>query len=255
MALAGEDAAVKLLQLNAGRVTEAVKQWPAGHNMTFRMNIPGVNVNVKVNSTKVWSELRAAVDVDKLKAEIEKAKDTPAVKQLQKELQELQQQFPSTDEVKRHFAAQWQNITEAIDVEALQDELAEALSTGSDQVHQLQHQLQAAMNGQNPEDWVKAVQNQTADTWAYLQEHDIPLPNINDLTEQAEDFANRTAQSMSWLLNSSLGDYWHNFTNQLNLSNSTVRDAVEGAKEQVHKVAESVDAIFGTDGLFGNLFR
>jgi len=163
-----------------------------------------------VNTSKVWSELRAAVNVDKLKAELQTA-TAEQREQLQAQLEQLQEHFPSSEELKQQFASQWTNITEAMDVEALQDQLDAAVTSGSAQAEQLRGQLEA-LKGKLPDDVLGSVQNQAAATWGYLQERGVSLPNLDALSHQAEILAKQAdtlakqAEDLSGSVAHSVGD-------------------------------------------------
>lgn len=242
-ASSSEDVAVELLQRNAGNAKKVAQPAvPADFQHTYQDEEPPIKV-LNVNTSKVWSELRAAVNVDNLKSQLQKAKEqgSDTVNQLQAQLEELQQQFPSTEEVKQHFSAQWDNISKAIDFEECQEQLNEAVARGSDQVKQLQEQLDS-LKAQLPQatDVVASIQDQATETWSYLQDQGVSLPNLNDLSDQAEALAKQAGKSISGL--------WDANKDQLNNIANSVGNSVSDLANQAGNVANSVGDALG--GLF-----
>jgi len=217
-----EDPAVQLLQRTAARQVALQR-----------------HRDVEINATRVWAEIKAAVHVDQLTEQLEQAKDShdEYVQKMQEQLQQLKQQFPFTKEVKQHFVAQWENITKAVDEETLKESIHEALEAGSDRAHELQEQLQA-LKDKTPEDVVHNIQNQTAQYWKDLQDEGYSLPDLDDLSDQAQEAVKNAQKSISGLWNSTFGDIFH--VDDVKQALHNAQDRWQHWKEGLHESLNNV---------------
>lgn len=169
---AEQDSAVGLLQQNAkGRDIKA------GQHQT-------------PNATAVWDQLAGAVQVDQLRAAIDNAANSPQVGQLQAELQSLEAQYPDAATIQQQFSSTWSQITHAVQIQDLQQQLSSALN--SQEKNQLEQKLQE-LTASMPSVDLNNVQQQAANTWASLLNQGVPLPDLAEVS----DLANQAAQQAS----------------------------------------------------------
>jgi len=155
-----------------------------------------------VDSTKVWAELKAAVQVDKLRAALEREQDPKLVTAMRERLSELQQGFPATSDMKQHFAEQWANITMAVDLEEVQQRLQDAQSLGGEEVVALTQQLHK-LQAHIPEGVSASIQEKAAGSWAYLQDTGVPLPDLDQVTSKSVAIADAAKDTAGWVYSSS----------------------------------------------------
>lgn len=134
--------------------------------------------------SSVWTQLKAAVEEDNLKTAIESATDSELVQGMKEKLAQLQESFPSAEELKGQFADNWGVITEAVDLENLEKQAEVAKAKGSEALEKLTPQiekLKEQMNGVT----VESVQERAAGTWADLEEKGFHLPDLDTVSEHA----------------------------------------------------------------------
>lgn len=220
-ASASEDATLELLQLKV----DGTAAMETAKSKTGELKVVKVK-QFPLDAKKVWAELSAAVNEDNLQAEIQHTKDNTVVQHLQEQLKKLQQQFPSSAEIKQKFSSDWASITKAVDMENLQERLDQALAAGSGKLKQLQEQLKS-MQGQTPGEVLESIRGRAAEKWQDLQQKGERLPDLDQVTETAKEVSRSAAQSVSDAWNSDLG---------------------QAAKDKVldvaHSVVESVEGFF-----------
>jgi len=207
---ASEDATLELLQLKVDGAAMETAKSRTGESRASKVK------EVPQDATKVWSELTAAVNEDNLRAEIQRAKDSQVAQQLHEHLEKLQQQFPSTAEIKQQFSSEWTRITEAVNMENLQERLNQAKAAGSEQVKQLQEHLKS-LQERTPD--LESIREKAAEKWHLLQQQGARLPDLDQVTEKAQAVSRRVAQSIS--------DAWNS-------------DFAQAAKDKAADIAESV---------------
>merc|ERR1719464_2154165 len=87
-----------------------------------------------VNETELMNQLGGAVHIEELQRKINETVDTEKVKQLKSQLTDLQKKFPSSEKVREHLQGQWQNVTQAVNLQDAKDKLQDAKNAGCDKI-------------------------------------------------------------------------------------------------------------------------
>lgn len=204
----GEDGALGLLQRGAAHGEKVKATSQAATEKKRQRQMP--------NATRVWENLKAAVTVDKLKEQVKSAVDSATGQKIQEHVMEIEKAFPYTQTIKASFQGDWQDISDAVDVEELDKQLKETLNSEEAQgVREKLKSLKAKMGNVS----LESVEDKAAATWAKLQDRGLALPDLDSLTENAEALANRASNAVSAAMNS---------------------DYVQGAKDTFGKMASSV---------------
>lgn len=231
----GEDDALGLLQRRVVKTAENVQVAAEGMQGERR----------ELNATKVWEELKIAVLRDKLvaKEHVEAAKNSTIAQKLQEKINELQQNFPSSEQIKESFKGQWQNITEAVQLEGMQKKLDKMKdSEAAEKLRERVESLKARMGNVT----VDSVKAKARDTWERLQSQGKSLPDLDEISDKAGDIANGALNTVRDAWNSSASrDARHTVGHLANQTWDGVKDvwnssAVRDARHGVGNVAHSV---------------
>jgi len=106
---ASDDDDVGLLQLGATRAMDAK------------------NGSLTSMTSKIWDQLKGAVNIDHIQGAVQAAKDSNSAKKLKEHLAKLEKQFPGAAAVKEQFSSQWADISKAVDSEGTKDKLTKVL--------------------------------------------------------------------------------------------------------------------------------
>mmetsp|Transcript_65279 Transcript_65279/g.164570 ORF Transcript_65279/g.164570 Transcript_65279/m.164570 type:complete len:254 (+) Transcript_65279:67-828(+) len=194
--LGDEDGALAMLQHKVGgsKALAAASSANSAANKKRKHKMP--------NATAVWEQLKGAVEIDELKAQIQNATDSETIQHLQEKLNTLTAEFPSYEEIQQQFSDQWANITQAVDLENLQDQLEEAKKYGSSVANATVAELQKqydALKEQMPDFDLDSIQQQAADLWSQMEDY---LPDLDSLTAQAQQVANQAMDAAADAANS-----------------------------------------------------
>lgn len=144
------------------------------------------------NATAVWEQLKGCVQIEGLLSQ------SNITAEQQTTLDSLKAKFPSYEEIQEQFDDQWDNITDAVNMQNLQGQLEEAQKDGSalanSTVAELQEQYDA-LKGQLPDDFnLDNIQAETADLWDQMQD---TLPDLDSLASQAQQAASQAFDEAS----------------------------------------------------------
>lgn len=146
------------------------------------------------NPDDVMDQLKGAVSIDSIKKKISDATGS-AKSALEDQLSKLQDAFPAADEVKEKFADQWDQITEGMNIQSLQDKLEKAMKGGNEKlVNSLEGKLDD-MKKEFPDVSVDSIKDKATQTWDKLTE-DGDLPDIDDLRDKAKSMAGKLSDMM-----------------------------------------------------------
>lgn len=192
-ALAADDrvGAVAMLQTNAqssgGRTLASVHaHHTASSGVKHRRQLP--------NATTVWEQVKGAVAISDIKAQILNATEGETLDSLKSTLTSLQEEFPSASEVKAEFADQWSTLTTGVHMEDVQRQLEAAQD--SEQVQQLQAQVDR-LYAQMQNVSLDSLQNTTAVYWGKMKDIGFPLPDVDYVTDYVTDIAQDAYDSAS----------------------------------------------------------
>jgi hypothetical protein len=223
---AGEDENAALLQ-SAAQAQAQASGGPAARAPSPRgaassaaqekthVKIRRATVRRVINMSDVWDQLTGSVQIDELQAQLKKAAADSQAK-IQAELDKLEKAYPAYAEIKEKFAAQWDKIVSAVNLDELKKQVAactaDLTKCANDKYSELQSQLESAMKGVD----LDGIKAQTEEYWNKIQ---LELPDMGELKKQADLYGDQAKSAWDEFMQT------NDFSSLTDAAQSIVNDA------------------------------